>query len=78
MRRNYPVGMIHVTRFDFLADTSDQSKWQNMILYMPTFRDTEKDLEEKCKDTELYRRIKDLMLDKQLNLFLQEKDCHLP
>ena len=64
-------------RFDFLADTSDQSKWQNMILYMPTFRDTEKDLEEKCKDTELYHRIKDLMLDKQLNLFLQEKDCHL-
>jgi CDP-glycerol glycerophosphotransferase (TagB/SpsB family) len=52
MRRNYPVGMqneygysdkdIVITglpRFDFLADTSDQSKWQNMILYMPTFRD---------------------------------------
>ncbi|WP_428353296.1 CDP-glycerol glycerophosphotransferase family protein [Methyloprofundus sp.] len=64
-------------RFDSLIDISDQSRWNNMILYMPTFRDKEKWLQDEFKDTELYRRVLDLMNDKQLNHFLQEKDCHL-
>lgn len=64
-------------RFDSLTDTSGQSRWNNMILFMPTFRDNEKHLQEKFKDTELYCRIRDLMCNNQLNHFLQEKDCHL-
>ena len=64
-------------RFDSLTDISDQSRWNNMTLFMPTFRDNEKHLQDKFKDTELYHRIQKLMSDKRLNHFLQEKDCHL-
>ena len=64
-------------RFDSLTDISDQSRWHNMLLFMPTFRDKEKQLLEKFKETELYRKIRDLMMDKQLSHLLEEKDCHL-
>jgi len=44
---------------------------------MPTFRDKEKCLQEAFKDTELYRRIQNLVNDKGLQDILEEKDCHL-
>ncbi len=64
-------------RFDSLTDISNQSKWPNMILFMPTFRNHEQGLREKFKETELYQRIQALVYDNQLQQLLEEKNCHL-
>jgi len=76
----YIDGEVSITgypRFDSMTDMSDQSKWNNMILLMPTFRDNEQGLGDQFKDTELYQRIRDLVNDVQLQGSLKNIDGHL-
>jgi hypothetical protein len=75
--QNEDVKITGYARFDSMIDTSKQAKWHNMILLMPTFRDQEKGLQEKFKKTELYDRIQRMVIDKEFQHFLEEKNCHL-
>lgn len=61
-------------RFDSLIDTSLNSKWNNVILFMPTFRDKE---QETFKKSELYKKIKMLVEDKTLIETLKQSDSHI-
>lgn len=74
---NKDVIVTGLPRFDSLTDMSNQSKWPNMILFMPTFRDHEQGLHEGFKETELYQRIQALVYEKRLKQLLEEKNCHL-
>lgn len=71
------VAIAGFPRYDSLIDASQSSKWKNMILFMPTFRDNEQDLGEKFKLTDMYNRIKLLAEDSKLNSALLSNDCHL-
>tara|TARA_R110002167_G_scaffold9153_14_gene41770 strand:- start:2375 stop:3559 length:1185 start_codon:yes stop_codon:yes gene_type:complete len=64
-------------RFDKLIDRSDTSKWSNLILFIPTFRDGEQKLGPDFISTELYRRIKDFIKDPKMKLILDEMDAHI-
>lgn len=60
-------------RFDDLIDTSEQLSEMKIITFMPTFRDGEDNLGDAFRDTELFKRTKDLMTDPKLKNKLKEK-----
>ncbi len=64
-------------RFDSLVDTSSNSKWNNTILFMPTFRDREQKLGSEFKKTQLYKRIRMLIKDKILMKSLTQSNSHI-
>lgn len=64
-------------RFDSLVDSSSNSKWNNMILFMPTFRDKEQKLGDGFKKTQLYKSIKTLLEDKTLIKTLKNSNSHI-
>ena len=64
-------------RYDSLIDSSQNAKWSNIILFMPTFRDNEQNLGDKFKLTDMFNRINLLVNDFRIKKSLLSDDCHL-
>ncbi|MPW31300.1 hypothetical protein F9L16_20200 [Agarivorans sp. B2Z047] len=71
------VSITGYPRFDSLVDTSNESKWSNLVLYMPTFRDKEQKLGDKFKETDLFKHTRDMLCSLEINKSLQENDAHI-
>ena len=64
-------------RLDDMIDKSETSSINNLITFMPTFRDAEDNIGENFKNTTLFLSIKKLMLDTELISFMKEKNITL-
>ncbi|UPW18547.1 CDP-glycerol glycerophosphotransferase family protein [Agarivorans sp. TSD2052] len=64
-------------RFDGMTDLSAQSKWPNLIVYMPTFRDNEQHLGDGFTQTELFKHTEALLKSDSFKQHLEQNDAHI-
>ncbi|MEH6649118.1 MAG: CDP-glycerol glycerophosphotransferase family protein [Motiliproteus sp.] len=71
------VAITGYPRFDIMTDLSEKSQWQNLIVYMPTFRDKEQHLGAGFKETDLYKNTQSMLCSESIKNSLEKNNAHI-